>query len=169
MDLGPISRTLGDTLGQEADALDRLDVLLGHQLAAVQAGHPEQLDALALETSTVLADVQRLRAARERQARLLSRMLKLDETASFDTLTGTLATHDAPSADALRTIGTRLRERAASTRRHTETLGFALRYASGLGREILQLFQGNASGRTYNSKGAPQSTTPPRSFLNHVG
>ncbi len=164
---------LADTIRAEEDALVRLDTLVTRQLEAVRGHHAAGLDVLTTEAANASAELQKLRATRDRQTRLLARVLKLDgDAATLEDIAAALEPLNADAAHTLRSARSRVRTLAARARQNADTLGYALQYAVSLGREVIHVLQGIDSPeglRTYTSAGQRTTAAPQRSFLNQIG
>lgn len=175
---GPASlaATLLDTLEEECASLARLQDQLNRQMAAIREHDQQAVEETAIRTSDEVNILARLKLTRDRQIRLLGRVLRIEgETISLREVAEALET-----AEATRRIGMRLADlrddvsaQAGETRERCRDLEFALEYSVHLGRELLQAIQGvdmAAGGRHYTSHGsAVESAGTQRSFLNRVG
>ncbi len=115
-----------------------------------------------------------LRARRERQMRLLSRILRLDgDEATLQQLAAAVDSHPdtGPWGADLLEARAAVREQAKTTHRICEQLDFALQYAVGLGREMLQAMQDLDRPPTsvYTAQGQTSRAIVPRSIVNKVG
>lgn len=161
------------TLDDERDALRALGLQFQSQLDLIRAAAAPNGEEVADTASEVIARLGQLRAARERQTRLLRRVLRLDEDASLTDLTVALGGHAV-----LHTYGaslgrarTSVQAEARQTRRACEELDFALRYAAELGREMIQTMHDQlapAGPQTYTSAGRTARPAS-RSLLNQIG
>lgn len=172
---GPAALAEGllETLAGETGALGRLRDGFGAQLEAIGRRDHGALDAATVATNDVVAELERLRTGRERQIRLLGKVLRLPsgETTVAD-LAAALAATDAPLAARLVATRDHLRTIAAEARVACEEVEFALGYAAELSRELMQTLQQHgvsAPTRVYTARGATASTTPTRSYLNELG
>ncbi len=169
-----LARPLLDTLRAEEEALLRLDALVGQQLDAVRGRHHAALETLTIDTGNAAAELHRLKTVRERQSRLLGRVLKLgtDALPDLDALATALDGLDADTARSLRSARSRIHTLAARSRQNADTLNFALHYAVSLGREVMGVLQGlggPAPLRTYNGAGQRTTAQASHSYLNRVG
>ncbi|MEM1042291.1 MAG: flagellar export chaperone FlgN [Bacteroidota bacterium] len=165
----PAVESLLKTLDQEGEAVERLAEALGEQLAALQTNHQETLMDATDEASRAVSEMHRLRQVRERQTRLLARLLHVKASSSGE-LAEALATHSQPLADRLRTAHEALRARVHATREQSDELAFALHVAAHIGREMLLAWQhAEAPSRVYTAGGTGSDVTPPRPFVNHLG
>ena len=162
------------TISEEEAALDRLGREFARQLDDLRRPEPaipaEALD----EAGEAMSALGRIRATRERQMRLLGRVLDAGDSAlTLWGLAGKL--HQDPSTAALGTRLLKAREslqaRARATRHRCEHLDFALRYVASLGRELMQAIQGldaPAPPTLYTATGARRLAAP-RRLVNRVG
>ncbi len=168
-----LARPLVETLAAEAQALARMDALVAAQLDAVRTRQTTRLDALAIETGDAAAEMHRLRIQRERQTRLLGRVLKLDgESVTLEAVADALVPFDMDVAGTVREARSQVRTLAARTRRNTDTLAFALQYAASIGRDVIRVLQGAGDPallRTYTKGGRHTAGTPQTSYLNQMG
>ena len=163
-----------ETLRQEEAELTRLAAHFEHQLDAIrgqrQQEHEQAMDA----ASETIGTLGSLRARRERQARLLCRVLRLgSDAATLQQLAAAIDSHpdtEPWGADLLEARAA-VREQAKTTRRICEQLDFALQYAVGLGREMLQAMQDLHTPPTsvYTATGHTSRAAAPRSLVNKVG
>lgn len=175
-DPGPARLVLAliDTLSEEDAALERLGAQFAHQLDALRAREAERHDAAFDEAGDALGALGRLRAVRERQMRLLGRVLKLDDgVVSLRRLAGALEQEPATEALGARLLEARdqIHTRARTTRHRCDHLDFALRYVASLGHELMQALQGldaPAPPALYTASGATRAATP-RRLVNRVG
>lgn len=169
----PVVDTLLATLEQESAVLDTLADALGVQLAALRERRHEELQNGAERASAAVAEMDRLRQVRERQARLLGRVLDVDtqNDGGLDALIGALAARDAERAGRLRRLRDDLRERAQAADAQSEELAFALNVAVRIGRELLHAWQhvdAPVPSQLYTAAGRT-TATPSRPFVNHLG
>ena len=162
------------TLDDESEALEELTHLFQRQLEVVRSSPEPVGEELVEAVSNVVGRLGRLRAGRERQTRLLCRVLKLEmEAPALAELAEALSGHATLSAygEAVRDARTEVRHEARQARRAGEALNFALQYAEELGRELMQVAHGQkapAGPQTYTATGRP-SRPASRSMMNHVG
>ncbi|HET6569084.1 MAG TPA: flagellar export chaperone FlgN [Rhodothermales bacterium] len=173
---GPASQaaTLLATLRNEHAALKRLSAHFDAQLAALQDRNPERLDAATQQVAEEMNTVIRLRQARERQMRLLARVMELDDggtlTLIAERLQDDTETYDVGAG--LAEIREHVLARAKETHRKGQVLAFAIQYASQIGLEMMQTIQGvqvPVSALVYNAAGGTSHATPRTSYLNRVG
>lgn len=167
----PVVDTLLATLEQESSVLDSLADALGVQLAALRERRHEALQDGAERASAALAELDRLRQVRERQTRLLARVLGVLEDEHLDPLIDALATRDAERAGRLRRLRDDMRARARAADAQSDELAFALNVAVRLGRELLHAWQhvdAPAPSRLYTAAGHTAAPSP-RPFVNHLG
>ncbi|GIV61753.1 MAG: hypothetical protein KatS3mg044_0619 [Rhodothermaceae bacterium] len=173
--LNTVAANLLATLGQETEALARLHACFDAHMAALQSRDAERLEALTIELNETVHGLETLRQARERQARLLQRLLRMEGDApNLEALADALANHPgtADTVAALREARRQLREQAHRTSKRCEEYEFALQYAVRLGRETLQVLQDldvPPPARIYTATGQTSQTQPPRSVVNRVG
>jgi len=173
--LTPVTNNLLETMQQEQAALSRLDDFFEQQLDALRERRNDLLEQTTQEVNEQVHALERLRQARERQARLLGRVLKLDgETAAVKDLAEALRGREGGKALAHQLLEARtaIRERAERTRKRCDDFEFALQYATRIGREMLQVIQELDTpppARLYTASGDPTHTKTPHSFLNRVG
>jgi hypothetical protein len=115
----------------------------------------------------------RLRQTRERQTRLLARVLEVQET-SIARLAGRLREDTATEllAGQLDDIRADVVARAQETQKKGQVLGFALQYAASLGREMMQAVHGiqvPVSSAVYTAAGNVAHGLPSTSYVNQVG
>ena len=174
---GPLAlaEQLLSTLQQEQVALDHLSAYVEQQLAALRVRQQEAIAEATTQASEAMNELDRLRQLRERQARLLGRVLHVEaDPNALTALAEALA--QLPEGEAtgaqLLDVRSRVRERAATTRQHCSELAFALQYAVQLGHEMIQALQGLDApppARVYTARGETTQGSSPRSFLNKVG
>jgi hypothetical protein len=168
----PVVDTLLATLEQESAVLGTLGDALGVQLAALRGREHDALQTGAERTSEAVAELDRLRLVRERQTRLLGRVLGLEtDDAALLPLADALAPHDAEQASRLRTLRDDVRARAETADAQSQELAFALNVAVRLGRQMLQAWQhveAPLPSQHYTAAGRT-TPTPPRPFVNHLG
>ena len=125
--------------------------------------------------SETVGTLDRLRTGRERQMRLLGRVLKIEgEETPLRQLAAAIDNHPeaGPLGADLLEARAAVREQAKKTRQICEHLDFALQYAVGLGRDMLQAMQD--LGRppppcVYTARGNTSRAPTPRSFVNKIG
>ena len=174
---GPVAliQSLIATLREEHDGLLTLREQFGHQLDALRANDSTLQEQAMHAANETVHQLGQLRSTRERQARLLSRVLKLDtEAASLQDLANAVHRHPdmAPYAKALLEARAAVRAEAQQTRQTCEELDFALQYAVRLGREMLHAMQDldvPPPARVYTAAGHTSKAVSPRSLLNRVG
>ena len=174
--LTPVTDKLVETLSEKADAFEKLESLFEQQLDALRNGETDALGPLATEAQDCTDTIDDLRQTYQRQARLLIRMLELEEEEdpSLETLIEVLEER-APSAEAstrLAEARAAVLERAESAQRTNDTLQFALEYAAGLNHELLAAVQQAAvdtDRRTYTADGTAESGGGEHSLVNTIG
>lgn len=170
-----MAATLVTTLEAERESLTRLCGCFEAQLEALRTRAQDRMQEVTIEANEEVANLSRLRQTRERQTRLLGRMLQLDaDNATLTELADTLV-RLADGDDIghhLLDVRTRVRAKAQETHERCQELEFALQYAVQLGREMMQAMQGLDTApptRVYTATGSAARTTSTRSLLNHVG
>ncbi|WP_103020671.1 flagellar protein FlgN [Salinibacter altiplanensis] len=173
--LAPAVDKLIETLEQKADAFETLESLFEQQLDALRHREADALGPLAAKAQDCTDTIDDLRQTYRRQARLLIRLLELEQDdPSLDALIAGLKAQ-APSSG----VGPRLDqaraavvERAESAQAANDTLQFALQYAAGLNHELLAAVQEAAAdtdSRTYTADGTTQSGGGEHSLVNTIG
>lgn len=175
---GPASLAaiLLETLEEEHASLGRMQAQFERQITAVRDHDQEGVEETAIRTSDEVNILTRLKQTRDRQIRLLGRVLRLEgDVISMKELSDALQS-SAATADAgvrLSHLREKVRDQALLTQERCRDLEFALQYAVHLGRELLQAAQGidePGGGRHYTSRGSTvESTGGQRSLLNRVG
>lgn len=173
--LAGVTRNLQTTLEQEEATLSRLASLFDAQLDALRRRQQETLEQITLQVNEEVHALGRLRQARERQARLLGRLLKLPQDAEAlqhlaEALSAIPGAMD--QGRALLEARDRVRAQADEAKQRCDEFEFALHYAVRLGREMLQVIQDldiPPPTRVYTARGKSTQATPPSSFLNQVG
>ncbi len=168
-----LARPLAETLLAEESVLRRMETLVAQQLDAVRTRRTALLDGLTIDLGNAVAELHRLRAQRERQTRLATRVLHLDgDAASLGALVAAIAPLDAALAAELGALRSRVQTLAARARCQTDTLTFALQYASALGRDLVRVFQGAGNpslASTYTRGGQNTAPAAANPFLNQMG
>lgn len=171
----PLASGLLATIKQERESLISLCVQFERQLDALRERRQELLDEATNRTNEAVNALARLRQSRERQMRLLGRVLNLssDQISLQNIGVRLQSTIDGDElGKELLDIRTRIRDQATITQQRCKDLEFALKYAVDLGRDLLQAVQGldgPAPSKVYTSNGSPAQASKPRSFLNRVG
>jgi len=173
---GPASlaAALLSILQEEYAALARLSGHFDTQLAALQSRNPDQLDAGTQQVAEEMNSVIRLRQTRERQMRLLARVMGLASTDAL-TLIAERLRDDTETYDvgtSLMEIRERVLARAREAHKKGQVLSFAIQYASQIGLEMMQAIQGvqvPVSALVYNAAGGTSHATPRMSYVNRVG
>jgi hypothetical protein len=172
----PLAESLAKTLQEEHDALGRLAALFEEHREALRTHRQDLLEEATLQTNEVVSTLDRLRQARDRQMRLLGRVLRVASSPpSIPPLAAALAALEGGGDAAQRILDLReaLHAQAAHVQYQCRDLEFALSYALDLGREMIQALQGvdaaTAPARVYTPKGAAAQQTGARSFLNTLG
>lgn len=168
-------RTLIETLRQEQAELHKLEAQFGRQLKALQEQQPEQQEHAMHEASKTVGTLDQLRTKRERQMRLLGRVLKIEgEQTPLRQLAAAVDSHSEtePLGGDLLEARAAVVEQAQKTRLLCEQLDFALQYAVSLGREMLQAMQDLDTPPppcVYTARGHTSRVSRPSSFVNRVG
>ena len=163
------------TLRQEEETLARLHETFNDQIEALRRHRHEVLESSTAQVNEAVHAMEGLRKARERQARLLGRLLGLEAgDVSIEGLATALENlpDAAGQAQRLREARGRIHERARQTRQRCEEFEFALQYAVKLGREMLQVMQDldvPPPARIYTASGDATQTAQPRSLVNKMG
>ena len=162
------------TLQEELDALETLGAAFDAQLAAVRERHLEALEAATERAQTATDVLDRLGRTRERQTRLLARVLRVPAgDPSLTPVIEALAAHPGGAAvgSRLAEARARLRSRAEAAEQVRDELAFALEYALGLGRDLVEQLRGlgRPAGNDYTAGGGTARTATQRSLLNHLG
>lgn len=165
-----------ETLEEEHASLLRMHDHFDRQITAVRDHDHDVIEAAALQTSDEVNVLARLKQARDRQLRLLGRVLRLDgETVSIRDVVDALERVGDEGAIGTRILEVRerIRGQALRTQERCRDLEFALEYSVHLGRELLEAITGledSSGGRHYTSTGGTVESSPgKRSFLNRVG
>lgn len=175
---GPASlaATLLETLEEEFASLARMQDQFDRQIAAVRDHDQEGVEETAIRTSDEVNILTRLKQTRDRQTRLLGRVLRLEGDVISMTEISNALLSGAATADVgarVAELREKVRDQAQLTQERCRDLEFALQYAVHLGRELLQAVQGidtPAGGRHYTSSGSTvESKSGQRSLLNRVG
>jgi hypothetical protein len=176
--VGPdaLASSLLETLEEEHGSLLRMHRQFDQQLAAIRSQDHELIESAALITNDEVNILARLKQKRDRQIRLLGRVLRLEgETVSIKDVAAAflLSSDTAGVGTDILELRERIRAQALRTQERCRDLEFALDYSVHLGRELLQALQGieaPAGGRHYTSKGGTVESTPgTRSFVNRIG
>lgn len=174
--LAPIVDTLLATLSEERAVLDALRAQFAQQLDALRCGTRAPLEGAMHKANDLLGRLDELRRTRERQTRLLARMLALDpgDAPAVQPVAEALQARGADgAAQRLRAVRCEVRQGAADVQRQGQALGFALQYAIGLGREMLSLlYQTDATAPQATYTAAGQTTAaaaPAHSLVNRLG
>lgn len=171
-----LASSLLDTLEAEHASLLRMHDHFERQIAAVRERDHDQIEAAALHTSDEVNVLARLRQTRNRQIRLLGRVLRLEkDDVSIREVAEILERSGEDDGIGMRVLGMRenIQEQAIRTQDRCRDLEFALEYSVHLGHELLEAITGigdPSGGRHYTSDGgAVESSQGKRSILNRVG
>ncbi|MCH8960872.1 MAG: flagellar export chaperone FlgN [Bacteroidetes bacterium] len=168
-------QALIESLRQEEAELRKLEAQFGRQLEALREQQPEQQEHAMHEASGTVGTLDRLRTRRERQMRLLGRVLKIEgEETPLRQFAAAIDSHPeaGPLGADLLEARAAVREQAKKTRQICEHLDFALQYAVGLGRDMLQAMQDldrPPPPCVYTARGNTSRAPTPRSFVNKIG
>lgn len=175
---GPVSvaKALLETLEQEQEGLVQLHDQFGRQLQALRDQQATQLQHITLQISEQTSRLGRLHQMRERQMRLLGRLLGAEagEPLSLETLAERLYPFVGSPETSRRLLEARANviEEAERAQQRREELAFAVEYALKLGREMLHVLQDlnvPPPTRLYNAHGGTAENANPRSFVNKMG
>jgi hypothetical protein len=174
---GPVALadSLVATLEQEYDALVDLHNRIDHQLEALRARDGEAMEMAAFEANQTTTLLSRLTQARERQMRLLGKLLHIDtEQVSLQRIADRLGSKAAtsPAAERIRETRRQVLSQAAETQHHCEELDFALRYALRLGEEMLVVLRGLEAppqNNIYTAKGNKAMSSSSISLVDRMG
>lgn len=172
--VAPVTDKLVDTLQEKADTFEELNELFERQLAALRNGETDALATLTTEAQECTAALDELHQTYRRRARLLVRILELDEDdPSLEDLITALEAHGAPETSAqLKEARAAVLERAEAAQAQNDTLQFALEHAAGLNHELLAAVQEAAvdtDRRTYTADGQAESGGGEHSLVNTLG
>lgn len=174
---GPLALAAGllETMRQEEETLTRLCGHFEQQMAALRNRRKEAIDASTDETNEKVNSLGHLRQARERQTRLLGRVLRVErERVTFDDLAGAFRTTDGGQEIASSILEKRdtIRSLALTAQQRCRDLEFVLHQAVELGHDLLQAAQGiesTAAPQAYTASGTAAQSKSSRSFLNRMG
>lgn len=171
-----LASSLLDTIEAEHASLVRMHDHFERQIAAVRERDHEHIERAALHTSDEVNVLARLMQTRNRQIRLLGRVLRLEEfEVSIREVAEALERSGDCDAVGARILDLRetIRSQAVRTQDRCRDLEFALEYSVHLGHELLEAITGvddPSGGRHYTSDGgAVESSSGKRSILNRVG
>lgn len=165
----PAVDALLKTLDLEGETVHRLADALARQLEALQTNQQEPLMDATDDASRAVSEMHRLRQVRERQIRLLARLLGLEEP-SAARLADALADRHPGLADRLQTALNSLRASVHTTRERSDELAFALHVATHIGREMLLAWQHmDAPTQGYTAGGTESNAALPRPLVNQFG
>lgn len=156
---------LAETLGQERAALATLAEAFRRQLAALRAGDRTAHAHATADAADAVATLGRVGTARDRQARLLARVLGLAEAP----LAALVEALEAPEAGWLSAAHAAVRDEAAEVRSRAAALDFALRHAAHLGQELIRAMQVPAGPCLYDASGQAAPGPARRALVNRVG
>ncbi len=164
-----------ETLRQELEALVLLESALGAEFDALRRRDLEGMEQHAHRTTEAVSRLERIGQARERQGRLLHRMLlPMVERASLGQMIDAL--EELPGAEAsaaeLREAYGQVRRQAQFTQQQGEELAFTLQYAARLTQDVVRTLhdlQASPGLRVYTAQGCPAQAAGSRSMMNRVG
>jgi len=170
-----MATSLHETLQQELECLVRLYGHFDLQIEAIRRRNNKLIDDTTHDTNEEVNLLARLKQARDRQQRLLGRVLRIEgDHASVSELAARLALGQETReiASKVTELVAKIKQQAHFTQARCRDLEFTLQYAVHLSRELLQAIQGidqPAGGRHYTAKGSTVESTGTRSLLNRVG
>jgi hypothetical protein len=170
-----MATSLLETLQQEMDCLVRLYGHFDLQIEAIRRRSNKLIENTTHDTNEEVIVLARLKQARDRQLRLLGRVLRMEgDPATVGELALRLAQgpETRQIASQITKLVAKIKEQAKFTQGRCRDLEFALQYAVHLSRELLQAIQGidqPAGGRHYTAKGGTVESAGTRSLLNRVG
>lgn len=173
--LSALARNLRESLRSELTAVTRLSDLVEAQREALRSNSRQGLDDATYRVSDQLHVLDRHRLARQRQMRLLGRLLQLgDDAAGLEATAKRLAAQPETEelARELLSLRAEVRRRAQAVQRSSEEIGFALQAAVQIGRDLLQTvhdLQAPPPPNVYTPRGSSKQTVPTRSFVNRLG
>lgn len=172
----PLAESLLKTLQEEQETLARLESLFAAHRDALRENRQDLLEEATNRTNDLVSALARLRQARDRQMRLLGRVLHVEgEAPSLVQIADAIRPHEGGEEAARQLLDQRraIHAHAARAQQQCGELEFALNYAIDLGREMLQAIQGvdaaTAPARVYTPKGASAQPSTQHSFLNTLG
>lgn len=176
MSANALAASFLDTLEEEHASLLRMHDHFERQIEAVRDRDHERIEAAALQTSDEVNVLARLKQTRNRQIRLLGRVMRLEEReVSIREVAEALEREGDGDAIGIRILDLRekIRAQALLTQERCRDLEFALEYSVHLGHELLEAITGTddpSGGRHYTSDGGAVESSPgKRSILNRVG
>jgi hypothetical protein len=171
-----LASSLLETLDEEYDSLLRMHRQFEQQLAGIRGQDHSLIESAALIANDEVNILGRLKQKRDRQIRLLGRVLRLEGgTVSMQDIATSIQLSESTAAtgEGILAMRNKIRDQAERTRERCHDLEFAIEYSVHLGRELLQAIQGVdvcGGGRHYTSKGGMVDSTPgTRSFVNRIG
>ena len=170
-----MAASLLDTLQQELECLVRLYGHFDLQIEAIRRRNNKLIDDATHSTNDEVNVLARLKQARDRQQRLLGRVLRVEgDHASVSELASRLALAEETSevASKITELVAKIKQQAQFTQARCRDLEFTLQYAVHLSRELLTAIQGidqPSGGRHYTAKGSTVESKGTRSLLNRVG
>lgn len=173
--LASLAENVLEALKNERSALALMSERFGEQMEALHSRKPDALEDATLAVNQEVSSLERLRSQRERQMRLLGKLLLPDTDApTFDQIAQTLGTDKNLEglSRQLSELQDQIRSEAREAARRCQRLEFALQYAVKLGRSMLQAvrdFDETPPNRVYTAEGQATHTTTPRALVNRVG
>ncbi len=171
--LASLAQNVLKALVAELNVLERLQGCFSEYLAALKAQQPEQLSDTTDAVSEATRELERSRQQRERQMRLLGRLLRLGDEVTLVQIADGLQTMGlANEAAALRQQRQAVRTAAQATGRAAEKAEYALQYAARLSRQLVQAATSIGAPpqpAAYTAGGYLARPSTQRSMLDHVG
>jgi hypothetical protein len=170
----PLAGALLATLKQECEALARLARCFEVQIEAMRSRVPDGLEAATLSVTEEVGALASIQQNRERQTRLLARMLSLEDRADLSQIAEAIRQKGigGNAGPSLLEVRDSARKMALAAQERCQELEFALNYAADLGRDMLMAVQG-AGHKTptlaYTAKGHAAPGHTGRSFMNQKG
>jgi hypothetical protein len=173
--LSSLAENVLKALKNERSALTVMSERFSEQMDALHSRKPDALEDATLAINQEVSSLERLRNQRERQLRLLGKLLLPEaDTPTFGQIARTLgATGNLEDLSRqLSEVQGQIRSEAQEAARRCQRLEFALQYAITLGRRMLQAvrdFDETPPNRVYTAEGQATHTTTPRALVNRVG
>lgn len=173
---GPIglAAPVCETLEQERAALGALGDTFAEHRSALAERDRERMDEVTHRTNELVARLDQLRQARQRQLRLLGRVLRV-ESDRIEDLVAALRKHPGGGATADRLLALRdgVRRQAGAAQEQCQAAEYALQYAIGLGHDLLHLLRTGGSTAPaqalYDQHGARSAAPASQSYVNRLG
>lgn len=171
-----LATSLLETLQEEHQSLLRMHDQFEQQLTGIRNQDHDLIESAALIANDEVNILGRLKQQRDRQVRLLGRVLRLEgDTVAMAAIAESLQLSEdtAVTGTDILAMRDKIRDQALQTQERCRDLEFAIEYSVHLGRELLQAIQGvdaSGGGRHYTSKGGMVDDAPgARSFVNRIG